>query len=74
MLVPSSHSTVFTSIGFQLAYLIISISTKFIYTILITGCLILLRKCIMSTRPGTHQDSEHSVVGQHVEMGIYIAP
>jgi len=66
-LVSSSHGAVFTSIGFQLAYLIISVSTNFIYTILVAGRLLVLRKQIKSALGEEHAKVYVSVAAMVVE-------
>jgi hypothetical protein len=66
-LVASSHGAVFTSIGFQLAYLVISVSTNFVYTILVAGRLLLLRKRITSTLGKEHAKIYVSIAAMVVE-------
>ncbi|KAF8518272.1 hypothetical protein BU17DRAFT_48850 [Hysterangium stoloniferum] len=66
-LVSSSHGAVFTSIGFQLAFLIISVSTNFIYTILVAGRLLVLRKQITLALGEEHAKVYVSVAAMVVE-------
>ncbi|KAF8587765.1 hypothetical protein K439DRAFT_1337087 [Ramaria rubella] len=66
-LVASSKGAVFTNINFQLAYLAISISTNFIYTILVAGRLLALRKQIRAALGEEHSKIYISVASMVVE-------
>jgi len=67
VLIASSNGAVFTNINFQLAYLSISVSTNFIYTILVTGRLLFMRKQIRAALGEEHSKIYTSVAAMVVE-------
>jgi len=67
VLVDSSKGAVFTNINFQLAYLSISVSTNFIYTILVASRLLSMRKQIKAALGDEHSKVYTSVASMIVE-------
>jgi len=66
-LVSSSKGAVYTSINFQLAYLSISFSTNFIYTLLVAGRLLFMRRQIKAALGEEHSKFYTSVAAMIVE-------